>query len=389
MRLIALDDPRASRPDLVGAKAAMLARARRAGLPVLPGYVVSLMDGRAALEAGCGALRDRGVSAARGAVLRLTVDADLVAQAGAAVVELGGRVIIRSSSMLESDPRWSGAFSSITEIEPDSVEVGLRSCWASAFAPDPVQRAQECGVEPEDLGLGLLIQEELRPSAGGCARIAGAAVEVTAVAGHPGALLAGLVEGDPVAELIGADALAGVMDLTWAVAAIGADAIEWALDGDRLVLLQATEPARRTDVPGTVPPPSFGFDGLRAGGVSCVPGDAAGPLVFVRPHEPVASGCILVAERPVAALAPLLFGARGMVCRTGPQHSHLASVARAIGVPMLVGVALEPVVGALASLNARPGWLGAIDGRRAELVLVPRAAGDAVDRHGAVETFIS
>ena len=39
--VVTLDDPAAGRPDLVGAKAANLARARSAGLPALPGVVLT------------------------------------------------------------------------------------------------------------------------------------------------------------------------------------------------------------------------------------------------------------------------------------------------------------------------------------------------------------
>lgn len=442
-RLVSLDDPRALRADLVGAKAAMLARARRAGLAALPGYVVPIAAGSAALRAGCAALATRGRGAARSAVLGAGVRPDLVADAGAAVAELGGRVIVRSSSELESDARWSGAFSSIVEIGVADIEVALRTCWAAAFAPDPLDRLGECGLEPERLGLALLIQAELVPIAGGTARLVGEDVEVVAVAGHPGGLLAGLVDGNAVripagvsaaagaggvsahadavgvsttanaggvgaaggrreaggavAGLLGAGTLAAVVDLARRVGDIGADAIEWAVDSSGVWLLQATasavpDGAGNGDDEGDGPagrPPALTPDACRIGGHGCVEGDAAGPLVFARPHETVAlrDGYILVAERPVAALAPLLFGARGVVCQNGPPDSHLAGVARAIGVPMLVQVPVERVTGPLDSIGT--GWLAAIDGRRGELLLTRRDVDDPMDQHSAVQTFIS
>ncbi|HEY4463109.1 MAG TPA: hypothetical protein VGN41_10645, partial [Streptosporangiaceae bacterium] len=143
-RLISLDDPAATRAELTGGKAAALARARQAGLPALAGYVTPIRDGAAALRAGCAALRDRSRAAARRAVLAAPVDAGLVSELARAVAELGGRVIVRSSSPLEADPRWSGAFSSIREIGPGDVTAAARSCWSSAFAPDPLDRLERC-----------------------------------------------------------------------------------------------------------------------------------------------------------------------------------------------------------------------------------------------------
>ena len=39
--VVSLDDPRAADPEVSGRKAATLARARRLGFPVLPGFVVT------------------------------------------------------------------------------------------------------------------------------------------------------------------------------------------------------------------------------------------------------------------------------------------------------------------------------------------------------------
>ena len=47
----------------------------------------------------------------------------------------------------------------------------VRSCWASAFAVDPLARLDACGLPPEALELGVLLQPEIRPVAGGMARV--------------------------------------------------------------------------------------------------------------------------------------------------------------------------------------------------------------------------
>ena len=74
--------------------------------------------GRPALSAGAAAVRDGRPAAARRAVLGRRLDDDLAAELREAVAGLGGRVIVRSSSPLEGDPRWSGAFSSVAEVGP-------------------------------------------------------------------------------------------------------------------------------------------------------------------------------------------------------------------------------------------------------------------------------
>jgi phosphoenolpyruvate-protein kinase (PTS system EI component) len=94
---------------------------------------------------------------------------------------------------------------------------------------------------------------------------------------------------------------------------------------------------------------------------------AAGRLVPCRPHERLTASdvdAILLVDRPVPALAPLLFGARGLIARTGTASSHLAEVARSLAVPMVTGCRL-PVQGT-ADLSGSS-WLAAIDGTTGEV----------------------
>jgi PEP-utilising enzyme, mobile domain/Pyruvate phosphate dikinase, AMP/ATP-binding domain len=157
--------------SMPGAKAAGLAAARAAGFPVLPGWVLPAAESRPAIRAGAAAVRGGRPAAARRAALGCPPDAALAGELRAAVHSLGGRVIVRSSSPLESDPRWAGAFSSVAEVGPDDVVTAVRSCWAAAFAVDPLARLDACGLSLDALELALLIQPELRPDAGGTARV--------------------------------------------------------------------------------------------------------------------------------------------------------------------------------------------------------------------------
>jgi pyruvate,water dikinase len=353
-----------------GFKAARLASALRAGLPVLPGFVAPVAEARRSLRAAASAVRAHGIAAGRTEVLRQPIDSALAAELREAVDALGGRVIVRSSSTLEEDGRWAGAFSSVTGVGRDDVAAAARSCWASAFAVDPLRRLEGCGLEPESLELAVLVQPEIVPAAGGVARTTADGVTVEGVRGHPGALLSGWAEGvrdGALAELAGSGTVADVVDLARRVhAELGDDVIEWAGCAGKVWLLQSL---RSGASPGGEPVAALPVAGTRVPGMPAVPGTAAGPLVACRPHELAARDCrgaIVLVDRPVPGLAPLLFGARGIISRAGAASSHLAGVARSLGVPMVVGCRPEAVTGPDPAAGA---WLATINGGTGEVAL--------------------
>jgi phosphohistidine swiveling domain-containing protein len=114
------------------------------------------------------------------------------------------------------------------------------------------------------------------------------------------------------------------------------------------------------------------------------PGTAAGRLVAVRPHERPGDDCgdaILLVDQPVPALAPLLFAARGVIARTGAAGSHLAEVARSLGVPMVLGCRPERVTGTPAVPDGA--FLAAIDGSTGDVALLPATGGWPVGGAGS------
>jgi phosphohistidine swiveling domain-containing protein len=109
--------------------------------------------------------------------------------------------------------------------------------------------------------------------------------------------------------------------------------------------------------------------GTLVAGEPAAPGTAVGPLVACRPHETVARDCrdaILLVDRPVPALAPLLFGARGVVARSGAPACHLAGVARSLGVPMVTGCPADTVTGPDPS-----GCFATVNGTTGAVTLLP------------------
>jgi phosphohistidine swiveling domain-containing protein len=198
-------------------------------------------------------------------------------------------------------------------------------------------------------------------------------VTVAGVRGHPGTLLSGWAEGardGALADLIGSATVAAVAELAGRVCAeLGDDVIEWAACAGKVWLLQSR---RSGTSPAGEPAAPLPVAGTRVPGRPAVPGTAAGPLVACRPHEPAARDCrgaIVLVDRPVPGLAPLLFGAQGVISRAGAASSHLAEVARSLGVPMVIGCRPEAVTGPDPAAGT---WFATINGGTGEVVLVPR-----------------
>jgi phosphohistidine swiveling domain-containing protein len=383
------------------------------------------------MGAGVAAIRANGVGTGRVAVLSLILDAALVSELRDVVDGLGGRVIVRSSSPLEGDPRWAGAFSSVTGVGAGDVATGVRSCWASAFAVDPLRRLDAYGLPLEALELAVLLQPEITPEAGGLARTkpgpgAGPGVIIEGVRGHPGPLLSGWARGAAarvgdtgpgaaedggLAALIGPGTVADVAGLADRICAeLGDDVIEWAVSDGKVWLLQsgrsapsagpaATPPGALAPVAAATAASGTGMAaiaalihqrGTRVPAQPAAPGTAAGPLLPCRPHESPARDCrdaILLVDQPQPALAPLLFGARGIIAQAGAASSHLAAVARSLGVPMVTGCRVETVTGSDPPAGA---WVAAINGATGDAAFSPVSDFACCRSDGrAVETGVS
>lgn len=117
--------------------------------------------------------------------------------------------------------------------------------------------------------------------------------------------------------------------------------VEWALDHEgRLLLLQCRPLLQMSPETDRKPPVDAG-DPLLCGGVCASPGAAGGPVHWVRTTTDalaVPDGAVLVLEHPLPRWAALLGRVIAVVSEDGNIAGHLATVAREIAVPALLGV---------------------------------------------------
>jgi PEP-utilising enzyme, mobile domain/Pyruvate phosphate dikinase, AMP/ATP-binding domain len=268
---ISLADPAALDPTIVGEKAAALSRALASRLPALPGVALPLEGSTAAIRSGIEAL-ERGPSSAYLAATATTV-APILEEVVRFATSLAGSVVVRSSTAMDADGRWAGAFTSYLDIDAFEVPAAVRGCWASVFSRDVLARCDATDTDVRELRVGALIQPFVRFDTGGTARLLDdGRIDVAMSPGGP----SGVVRGSrrAVGYSIGSegryegpdhsgvgDLLDSIGDLVRRVAEVtGVGSIEWGSDRGEVILLQvapstpsiSTSPISRMS-PGEVP----------------------------------------------------------------------------------------------------------------------------------------
>ena len=254
---LALSDPAARDKTVVGSKAALLAVAAEAGMPVLPGIVVPLAASAPAMTLGAEALTSGGRAAAYLAASREAPSKSHVN----ALASVADAVVVRSSTLLDDDGRWAGAFASYLDVGAGDVAAAVRGCWSSAFARDALDRCEAAGQELATLRIAVLAQPWLRFAYGGTARIGPSASEdgtditVTVAVGGAHGVVAGKAATTVVVGRHGelrsdGHVHAGIVAEVAALArraldVTGIGTIEWGATGERVVVLQV----------GPAPPP--------------------------------------------------------------------------------------------------------------------------------------
>ena len=287
--------------------------------------------------------------------------------------------VVRSSALLEDrhGSSFAGQFESyLGLLEETEFLIAVRACWAALWSTRALRYMATHDLDPAETAMGLILQPLVaaRVAGGGLSRTADGEMLINAARG-PGALIAqGEVVPDryvltaagaikeagiglkyrPIGCVHGAQAsrqpmfaarcledeevlqLGRMMKKAEGVVGVPVE-IEWAADDTSFVLLQARPLVMQ---PATVPdeiwlhhprltghPAGVGWGSGRACVINC-----ECELARVGP------GDVLVTTVAGPGLADILPRVSGVVAELGGSTSHLASLARERGVPMVLGV---------------------------------------------------
>jgi pyruvate,water dikinase len=385
--------------ERVGPKAANLAALLHAGLPTPGGFCLSADAYRTQIAAlGLDPMVRDFAAAHPGEQRRLSVEirlglyeqpiapkilAPLLAAWRAQRDTSPGPSAVRSSALIEDrkGANFAGQFESFLGIDEEAAFLtAVRACWAALWTTNARRYMENHALSPADTAMAVLIQPlvQARASGGGLSETAEGQMLVSATWGLGSAIAQGEVVPDRIvlsrqgflrkidagrkdhretcghgagarqeavpSELVAAPCLDAAQAVTLgrmmrkAEAVIGGPVeIEWALDDAGIKLLQAR--------PLTVEPITLPDDiWLKHPGLNGHPagiGWGAGRAVVVNCEcelSRVAPGDVLVTRVAGPALSHVLPRVAGVVAELGGSTSHLASLARERGIPMVLGV---------------------------------------------------
>jgi pyruvate,water dikinase len=382
-----------------GHKMANLGEVRnRVRLPVPDGFVVTARAFRAVRDAVMGPdflLDPQAVSgdeALEGLARRLQselLSAEIpraveeeILRAHAVLLEAAGpqaRVAVRSSTLMEdADLSFAGQFDTLLHVAPGEVLAAYRRVLASLYGSRSVFYRKGFNVEERDVEVAVGVMTMVEAS---CAGVAYSLDPVTpdsknvvihAVRGLGAALVEGLAAPEVIrlgresgilhrevrpesSETRGAPCLTDDEARTvasWVLAIEdhfgGPQDVEWARDSGGGFFILQTRPVVFAASPGPAAAAPDGARVLLEGGDTAVPGAGAGFAVFVTPETDLSTfpdGGVLVAAHSSPSFVRALRRASAVVTEVGSVAGHMASVAREIGVPALLGAP-----GALAAL---------------------------------------
>jgi pyruvate, water dikinase len=396
--ILPLGDADATDPERVGPKAANLAALAQAGLPTPGGFCLTAAAYRAQITAlGLSDLLARFAAASPREARPLSVEIRLalyerpiapdilqpLLAAWRAQREYGQPGVVRSSALIEdrADANFAGQFESFLGLTDETEFLtAVRACWAALWTGNARRYMDNHGLNPADTAMAVLIQPLIaaRASGGGLSETPDGQMLLSATWGLGSAIAQGEVVPDRIVlsrqgfvrkiEAGRKDrretCLHGVGTMTQAVPdalvrqpcldagqavtlgrllrkaedLMGTPVeIEWALDDAGFKLLQARplhlQPA---PVPDEIWLQHPGLSGHPAG-----IGWGSGRAVVVNCEcelARVAPGDILVTKVAGPALSHILPRVAGVVAELGGSTSHLASLARERGIPMVLGV---------------------------------------------------
>lgn len=393
--IVDLSDPAARDAARFGPKAANQAVLGQAGVAIPGGFCLDAAAYRhqlaaTGIEERLAALAGRDRLDARGAIADVRIalyENDIVPEIAepllaareALLARCGGRLAVRSSSLMEdrAGASFAGQFQSYLGLEgEDEFLTAVKACWAALWSSRVLRYMEGRGKRLEDCAMAVLVQPlvEARCSGGGMSRTPDGGMMVTAAPGLGVAIAQGEVVPDRYDLTAGgelANATAGVVDhsghchvhrqgaprpgsrapcLTPAeVSAIAAMMrraeevlghpveIEWAADAAGIRLVQARPLATGpVEVPDAIWQRHPGLRGHPSGA-----GWGAGRACVINCEcelARVAPGDVLVTRVAGPALAQILPRVSAVVAELGGSTSHLAALARERGIPMVLGL---------------------------------------------------
>ncbi|MFZ5426717.1 MAG: PEP/pyruvate-binding domain-containing protein [Thermodesulfobacteriota bacterium] len=409
-------------PRLAGGKAANLARIKsRTALAVPDGFVLTtaafaaFMTGTglaeiaatgledasplelADLEARCRRIRDAILAAPLPEAVRAALGRELAALAGRA----GGQPLlaVRSSAVGEDgEAAFAGQYESVLNVPFEEAENAVRRVFASKYTPRAVLYRLRNGLDDADAPMAALILPMVSSRLSGVLYTLDPAspgrglMRLDAVEGLGDGLVSGEAAPFSLAmprESLAADVPSGspvTPSLALEIARAGLaleelfgspQDVEWCVSEAELAIVQS----RPVDLAGSArarPEPDLsGRRALVSGGVAASPGAASGEVLRVEGAVPTSlpEGAVVVARNASPDLAALLDRAGAVVTELGGAASHLASVAREMGIPALFGAkgclgALE--TGAVVTVDATGARV--FEGRVEELLTARSAA---------------
>jgi pyruvate,water dikinase len=398
--IVALSDPAAKDASRFGPKAANQAALAHAGLPTPGGFCLSAEAYRAQVEAlGLTEVAEKAVTLefteARHFISQVRIamfDAPIIGEVREPLVrafrdlagDSGTLVAVRSSSLMEDTEgaSFAGQFQTFLGIENEAdFLTAVRACWGALWSSRALRYMNGRGITAIDTAMAVLVQPLVRAvaSGGGMSRTANGGMSVSATWGLGEAIAQGEVVPDrydlsadgtlletaagrkhhavqcrrhhagPASQSVSKELvsepcldepqvreLAGMMRTAEGVVG-GAVEVEWAMDETGIMMLQA-RPLHMAPAP--VPDEIWsrhpGIKGHPAGvgwgsGRACV-------INCECELGRVAPGDVLVTTVAGPALSQVLPRVAGVVAELGGSTTHLASLARERGIPMVLGV---------------------------------------------------
>ena len=383
-----------------GPKAANVAALGRAGLPIPAGFCLGAdayrfqlkslgleADARGAFGADDGAQARRHALNMKLGFMDQPIAHEILGPLLEArrklIDETGALMVVRSSALVEdrSGSSFAGQFESFVGLESEQDFItAVRACWAALWSTRALRYMATHDLDPADTAMGILVQPLVSAiaSGGGLSETADGGMLLSATWGLGSAIAQGEVTPDryeltaqgkllrivagrkdhqvgcvhkaePVAQIVPKalidkaclepaqiEELARLLRRTATFMNMPVE-IEWAMDAAGFRMLQA----RPLHMQASEVPDDIWMHHPRLNGHPAGVGWGSGRARIVNCEcelTTVTQGDVLVTKSAGPALAHILNRVAGVVAERGGSTSHLASLARERGIPMVLGV---------------------------------------------------